>query len=170
MIFINFQYNLTNLFLYYFINFFLSFSKIYFLNKFICVFILLPTTINTNKGQKQYLILGHLENIFRTIKVAFWGGSRMIMKKVSLVTWGPNSCWGSPPSVHSKMNINQKFFLQSFCFCENDFYQMLFPSLFQKAHNLLKQAWDAEGSPFKGQTFDTSKLKVDPSGVLNINP
>ncbi|CAE1278682.1 unnamed protein product [Acanthosepion pharaonis] len=40
----------------------------------------------------------------------------------------------------------------------------------EKAHNLLKQAWDAEGSPFKGQTFDTSKLKVDPSGVLNINP
>lgn len=39
----------------------------------------------------------------------------------------------------------------------------------EKTHNLLKQAWDADGSPFKGQTFDSSKFKMEPSGVLNIN-
>ncbi|GAB1599815.1 nudC domain-containing protein 3-like [Argonauta hians] len=39
----------------------------------------------------------------------------------------------------------------------------------EKAHDMLKQAWNAEGSPFKGQEFDPSKFKIDPSGVLTMN-
>ncbi|XP_014789674.1 nudC domain-containing protein 3 isoform X1 [Octopus bimaculoides] len=39
----------------------------------------------------------------------------------------------------------------------------------EKAHDMLKQAWHAEGSPFKGQEFDPSKFKIDPSGVLTMN-
>ncbi|KAL5018936.1 hypothetical protein ScPMuIL_004658 [Solemya velum] len=39
----------------------------------------------------------------------------------------------------------------------------------KKVHDVLKQAWDAEGSPFKGQEFDPSKFSVDPSGVVSMN-
>ncbi|KAK3089970.1 hypothetical protein FSP39_008118 [Pinctada imbricata] len=39
----------------------------------------------------------------------------------------------------------------------------------KKMHNLLKDAWDAEGSPFKGQPFDPSKLSMN-NGVLTVNP
>ncbi|XP_033736495.1 nudC domain-containing protein 3-like isoform X2 [Pecten maximus] len=38
-----------------------------------------------------------------------------------------------------------------------------------KAHKLLREAWDAEGSPFKGQPFDPSKMNVNPGGVISIN-
>ncbi|KAH9519754.1 NudC domain-containing protein 3 [Bulinus truncatus] len=38
-----------------------------------------------------------------------------------------------------------------------------------KTHDMLRKAWDAEGSPFKGQPFDPSKFNVDPSGVINFN-
>jgi len=38
-----------------------------------------------------------------------------------------------------------------------------------KSHDMLRKAWDAEGSPFKGQPFDPSKLSVDQNGVVNIN-
>lgn len=34
--------------------------------------------------------------------------------------------------------------------------------------DMLKNAWDAEGSPFKGQQFDPSKFSMDPSGVINM--
>ncbi|XP_064628139.1 nudC domain-containing protein 3-like [Lineus longissimus] len=33
-----------------------------------------------------------------------------------------------------------------------------------KVHGMLQKAWDAEGSPFKGQKFDPSKFNVAPSG------
>ena len=34
---------------------------------------------------------------------------------------------------------------------------------------MLRKAWDAEGSPFKGQAFDPSKFSVDPSGMMKMN-
>ncbi|XP_052266202.1 nudC domain-containing protein 3-like isoform X2 [Dreissena polymorpha] len=40
----------------------------------------------------------------------------------------------------------------------------------EKMHDVLRKAWDAEGSPFKGQPFDPSKLSMDPSGVVNMKP
>jgi len=36
-------------------------------------------------------------------------------------------------------------------------------------HEVLKGAWDAEGSPFKGQSFDPSKLSINQGGVVSIN-
>ena len=30
----------------------------------------------------------------------------------------------------------------------------------EKQHDVLKKAWDAEGSPFKGTPFDPSKLNL----------
>ena len=42
---------------------------------------------------------------------------------------------------------------------------------FQKVHDMLKQAWDAEGSPFKGQPFDPSKLNVTKQGsTFDVQP
>jgi len=35
----------------------------------------------------------------------------------------------------------------------------------QKVHDILRQAWDAEGSPFKGQPFDPSVVNVSPGGT-----
>lgn len=35
-----------------------------------------------------------------------------------------------------------------------------------KVHNMLKQAWDAEGSPFKGQPFDPSVVTVANQGMM----
>jgi hypothetical protein len=40
----------------------------------------------------------------------------------------------------------------------------------QKMQDMLKNAWDAEGSPFKGQPFDPSKFSMDESGVVNMKP
>ena len=40
---------------------------------------------------------------------------------------------------------------------------------FQKVHDILKKAWDAEGSPFQGQPFDPSKLNITPEGAMNIS-
>jgi len=34
-----------------------------------------------------------------------------------------------------------------------------------KVHEMLKQGWDAEGSPFKGQPFDMSQFKIDPDAI-----
>ncbi|KAK6171407.1 hypothetical protein SNE40_019602 [Patella caerulea] len=39
----------------------------------------------------------------------------------------------------------------------------------QKTYDMMKQAWDAEGSPFKGQPFDPSKFNVNSGGVVSIN-
>jgi len=33
-----------------------------------------------------------------------------------------------------------------------------------KVHSMLKDAWNAEGSPFKGTEFDPSKMNISPSG------
>ena len=33
-------------------------------------------------------------------------------------------------------------------------------SLLQKAHDILKKAWNVEGSPFKGTPFDPTKVQV----------
>uniref|UniRef100_A0A2C9KWC7 CS domain-containing protein n=1 Tax=Biomphalaria glabrata TaxID=6526 RepID=A0A2C9KWC7_BIOGL len=38
-----------------------------------------------------------------------------------------------------------------------------------KTHEMLRKAWDAEGSPFKGQPFDPSKFNVDASGIVNFD-
>lgn len=35
----------------------------------------------------------------------------------------------------------------------------------KKVHDMLEKAWDAEGSPFKGQPFDPSKINVSPGGL-----
>jgi len=35
----------------------------------------------------------------------------------------------------------------------------------QKVHDILRDAWDAEGSPFKGQPFDPSVVNISPSGM-----
>lgn len=35
----------------------------------------------------------------------------------------------------------------------------------KKVHDILREAWDAEGSPFKGQPFDPSIVNVSPSGI-----
>lgn len=35
----------------------------------------------------------------------------------------------------------------------------------KKVHDILREAWDAEGSPFKGQPFDPSIVNVSPSGM-----
>ncbi|WAQ96656.1 NUDC3-like protein [Mya arenaria] len=40
----------------------------------------------------------------------------------------------------------------------------------QKVQDIMKNAWDAEGSPFKGQAYDPSKFSVDPSGLINMKP
>ena len=40
---------------------------------------------------------------------------------------------------------------------------------FQKVHDVLSQAWNAEGSPFKRQTFDPSKINVGQGGIVTIN-
>ncbi|CAL1542829.1 unnamed protein product [Lymnaea stagnalis] len=37
-----------------------------------------------------------------------------------------------------------------------------------KTQEMLRKAWDAEGSPFKGQPFDPGQFSVDPSGVVNF--
>ena len=44
---------------------------------------------------------------------------------------------------------------------------ILFVCLFclQKAHDMLKKAWDAEGSPFKGTPFDPTRVQI--SGDFN---
>lgn len=34
---------------------------------------------------------------------------------------------------------------------------------------MLKKAWDAEGSPFKGQPFDPSKFNLPGSNSMNLN-
>jgi hypothetical protein len=34
---------------------------------------------------------------------------------------------------------------------------------------VLSQAWNAEGSPFKGQTFDPSKINAGQEGMVTIN-
>nr|XP_023682125.1 nudC domain-containing protein 3 isoform X2 [Paramormyrops kingsleyae] len=34
-----------------------------------------------------------------------------------------------------------------------------------KVHDMLKKGWDAEGSPFKGQTFDPTMFDIPPSAV-----
>lgn len=39
----------------------------------------------------------------------------------------------------------------------------------QKTMDMLRQAWDAEGSPFQGRPFDPSAISVDPSGVVKMN-
>ncbi|XP_063443965.1 nudC domain-containing protein 3-like [Mytilus trossulus] len=39
----------------------------------------------------------------------------------------------------------------------------------KKVHDVLAQAWNAEGSPFKGQPFDPSKLNVGQGGMITIN-
>lgn len=39
----------------------------------------------------------------------------------------------------------------------------------QKVQDILKGAWNAEGSPFKGQPFDSSKISVGQGGVVTIN-
>lgn len=36
---------------------------------------------------------------------------------------------------------------------------------FQNVHSMLQKAWDVEGSPFKGQPFDPSKLNISASGM-----
>ncbi|GFO02309.1 nudc domain-containing protein 3-like [Plakobranchus ocellatus] len=38
-----------------------------------------------------------------------------------------------------------------------------------KTHEMLRKAWDAEGSPFKGQPFDPSKFSVDNNGMAHFN-
>ncbi|XP_067879081.1 nudC domain-containing protein 3 [Heterodontus francisci] len=35
----------------------------------------------------------------------------------------------------------------------------------RKVHEMLKKGWDAEGSPFKGQTFDPSLFNISPGAV-----
>ncbi|CAG5134483.1 unnamed protein product [Candidula unifasciata] len=37
-----------------------------------------------------------------------------------------------------------------------------------KTHDMLRKAWDAEGSPFKGQPFDPSRFSVDPGGAITF--
>ncbi|XP_059179649.1 nudC domain-containing protein 3-like isoform X2 [Physella acuta] len=37
-----------------------------------------------------------------------------------------------------------------------------------KTQEVLRKAWDAEGSPFKGQPFDPSRFNVDPNGIINF--
>ncbi|XP_071105880.1 nudC domain-containing protein 3-like [Haliotis cracherodii] len=39
----------------------------------------------------------------------------------------------------------------------------------QKQHEMLRKAWDAEGSPFKGQPFDPSVLNINSEGVISAN-
>lgn len=39
----------------------------------------------------------------------------------------------------------------------------------QKVQDILKDAWNAEGSPFKGQSFDPSKINMGQGGVITIN-
>ncbi|XP_067672428.1 nudC domain-containing protein 3-like isoform X2 [Haliotis asinina] len=39
----------------------------------------------------------------------------------------------------------------------------------QKQHEMLRKAWDAEGSPFKGQPFDPSVLNFNSGGVISAN-
>lgn len=39
----------------------------------------------------------------------------------------------------------------------------------QKVQDILKDAWNAEGSPFKGQSFDPSKINMGQGGVVTIN-
>ena len=37
-------------------------------------------------------------------------------------------------------------------------------SLSQKAHDILKKAWNAKGSPFKGTPFDPSRVQLQGHG------
>ena len=46
----------------------------------------------------------------------------------------------------------------------------VFCSISQNMQNMLKGAWDAEGSPFKGQPFDPSKFSMDSNGMVTIKP
>ncbi|XP_048758289.2 nudC domain-containing protein 3-like [Ostrea edulis] len=39
----------------------------------------------------------------------------------------------------------------------------------QKVQHILRDAWNAEGSPFKGQPFDPTKINMDQGGVVTIN-
>ncbi|KAK2161206.1 hypothetical protein LSH36_120g15055 [Paralvinella palmiformis] len=39
----------------------------------------------------------------------------------------------------------------------------------KKVHDILRKAWDAEGSPFKGQPFDPTKLNITPDGAMNLS-
>ena len=36
-------------------------------------------------------------------------------------------------------------------------------------YETMKKAWDAEGSPFKGQPFDPSAFSVNSGGIVTIN-
>ena len=43
-------------------------------------------------------------------------------------------------------------------------------SIFQKMEGMLRQAWDAKGSPFSGQPFDISKINISNDGSsMNFN-
>lgn len=45
------------------------------------------------------------------------------------------------------------------------FVTLLFLFFSQKVHEMLKKGWDAEGSPFRGQTFDPSLFNISPGAV-----
>ncbi len=48
--------------------------------------------------------------------------------------------------------------------------QMGLPSLEEEAqHEMLKKAWNAEGSPFKGQPFDPSKFNLGGNAPMNFD-
>ena len=38
----------------------------------------------------------------------------------------------------------------------------------EKQIEMLKNAWNAEGSPFKGQPFDPTKFNISGSGGMNM--
>ena len=38
----------------------------------------------------------------------------------------------------------------------------------EKQHEILKQAWNSEGSPFKGQPFDPKKFNIPGANSFNI--
>ena len=38
----------------------------------------------------------------------------------------------------------------------------------EKQHEMLKQAWNSEGSPFKGQPFDPKKFNIPGANSFNI--
>jgi len=40
----------------------------------------------------------------------------------------------------------------------------------EKQHEMLKKAWNAEGSPFKGQPFDPSKFNLSGNNSMNLGP
>ena len=41
----------------------------------------------------------------------------------------------------------------------------MFICVVQKVHDILREAWDVEGSPFKGQPFDPSVVNVSPGNM-----